>query len=67
MPMLDDDLLLLINGWWEELEFTLPAAGPWRPALDTFHGTIETAASPTGTTVRVGARSVALLVRERAH
>jgi glycogen operon protein len=67
MPMLDDDLLLLLNGWWEELEFTLPAAGPWRPALDTFDGTIETAASPTGTTVRVGARSVALLVRERAH
>jgi glycogen operon protein len=67
VPMLDDDLLILVNGWWEELEFTLPAAGPWRLALDTFDGTIPAAGAPTGTTVRVGARSLALLVRERAR
>jgi glycogen operon protein len=48
--MLDDDLLLLVNGWWEPLTFTLPAAlgdaaapeAPtarvWQCELDTFHG-----------------------------
>jgi isoamylase len=67
VPMLDDDLLILVNGWWEELEFTLPASGPWRPALDTFEGGIQTSGTPIGTTVRVGARSLALLVRARAR
>ena len=67
MPMLDDDLLFMINGWWEELEFTLPSAGSWRPVLDTFDGAIGPAGPPTGPAVRVGPRSLVLLVRDRAE
>jgi glycogen operon protein len=65
VPLLDDDLLLMINGWWRELEFALPADGPWWLALDTFDGTIGRPASPTGETVRVGPRSLALFLRSR--
>ena len=25
-PLLDDDFLVLVNGWWEPLDFTIPAA-----------------------------------------
>ena len=23
-PLLDDDFLVLVNGWWEPIEFTIP-------------------------------------------
>ncbi|HEY1967600.1 MAG TPA: glycogen debranching protein GlgX [Pseudonocardia sp.] len=64
-PMLDDDLLLLVNGWWEELEFTLPADGPWRQVLDTYAGTVDPTGAAAGPAVPVGARSLVLLVRAR--
>jgi len=67
MPMFDDDLLFMVNGWWEELEFTLPTQGSWRRVLDTFDGTIEPAGPPIGPAVRVGPRSLVLLVRGRAE
>jgi glycogen operon protein len=38
-PLLDDDFLVLVNGWWEKLQFRLPDIGDprtWRLALDTF-------------------------------
>jgi isoamylase len=66
MPMLDDDLLFMVNGWWEELEFTLPTDGAWRHVLDTYAGTIEPTGPPAATAVRVGPRSLVLLVRPRA-
>jgi glycogen operon protein len=37
--MVDDDFLVLVNGWWEPLEFRIPdvgAARTWRVALDTY-------------------------------
>jgi glycogen operon protein len=38
-PLVDDDFLVLVNGWWEKLQFRIPtaagAAGPWRTELDT--------------------------------
>ena len=37
-PMLDDDFLLLVNAWWEPLDFTLPPTRPgqtWLRELDT--------------------------------
>ena len=40
-PILDDDLLLIVNGWWEPLTFTLPGVGSpraWQRELDTFKG-----------------------------
>ena len=65
-PMLDGHLMLLVNGWWEALEFTLPAAvggGPdWRVELNTFTGGDPTAAAPlAGPAVTVGPRSLVLL------
>ncbi len=63
-PVLDDDLLLLVNGWWEPMTFTLPetpapadgsaSAYPppprtWTRELDTFSGRVGgEAASPGG-------------------
>ena len=47
-PELDDDLLLAVNGWWEPVEFTVPAIGRpahWMLEFDTF------GPSPVGTTV----------------
>jgi isoamylase len=38
-PLLDDEFLVLVNGWWEKLEFRVPdigAARAWRVALDTY-------------------------------
>jgi isoamylase len=38
-PLVDDDFLVLVNGWWEKLEFRIPdvgAARTWRVALDTY-------------------------------
>ncbi|HTX93963.1 MAG TPA: glycogen debranching protein GlgX [Mycobacterium sp.] len=42
VPLLDDHFLILINGWWEPLTFTLPAvpaaasARGWQVVCDTF-------------------------------
>jgi isoamylase len=38
-PLVDDDFLVLVNGWWERLGFRVPDAGgpgPWHTELDTF-------------------------------
>jgi isoamylase len=38
-PMLDDDFLLLVNAWWERLDFTIPPTRPgqtWLREIDTF-------------------------------
>jgi isoamylase len=52
-PLLDDDFLLLINAWWEPLDFTVPAARAavtWRAVLDTY----EPAEAATGGEVAAG-------------
>jgi isoamylase len=44
-PLLDDDFLVLVNGWWEPLGFRIPdvgAARTWRVALDTYDPTRTT-------------------------
>jgi glycogen operon protein len=77
VPILDDDLLLLINGWWEPLTFTLSDVGgprAWVRELDTFTGTTwaphdgpVSGASPVqaGAGVEVGPRSLMLLSARR--
>jgi glycogen operon protein len=38
-PMVDSDFLVLVNSWWEPLDFTLPAVRPnqrWCVEIDTF-------------------------------
>ena len=71
-PMLDDDLLLVINGWREPLTFTLPDVGSpraWGWELDTFSGTFGKAGGrggAAGATITVGPRSLVLLRAPRA-
>jgi isoamylase len=53
-PILDDDLLLVVNGWWEQLCFTIPDIGgsrSWQCEVDTFTGEI----APGGVGAKVGA------------
>jgi glycogen operon protein len=70
--MLDDDLLVVINGWWEPLTFTLPDVGSpraWQYELDTFSGLFGPEAGTggqAGATITVGPRSVVLLRAEPA-
>jgi glycogen operon protein len=55
--ILDDDLLLIVNGWWEPLTFALPDVGSprkWRRELDTYAGVVEGAGGAAG-----GARNAA--------
>jgi glycogen operon protein len=74
--LLDDDLLLIVNGWWEELSFTVPDIGSprvWRKELDTYQlgpgGDGPTSSEPhpaaqafePGAVLSVGPRSVVLL------
>jgi len=75
--ILDDDLLLLINGWWEPLTFTLPdVAAPrtWERELDTFNWTIgdgqgeppgDVKPLESGSSVTLGPRSLVLLKSAR--
>jgi isoamylase len=79
VPMIDDDLLGLINGWWEPLTFTLtpppehdglPASPGWRVELDTFSGLVwpvDAELRTPGTAVTVGPRSLVLLVSPTAR
>ena len=63
VPLLDDDFLVLINGWWEPMTFTLPAsraeasAQCWRVVCDTFDPTRVGAADDR---LEVGPRSVVI-------
>ncbi len=70
--VLDDDLLLVVNGWWEPLTFTLPDIGSprtWERELDTATAATGAAASPplaAGGTLAVEPRSLVLLRSARA-
>ena len=66
--LVDDDFLVLVNSWWEPLEFVLPATRPqaqWHIEIDSY----DLASPPEvrederkpGDTVTVGPRSVVVL------
>ncbi|MBV8346154.1 MAG: glycogen debranching protein GlgX [Mycolicibacterium sp.] len=60
-PLVDDDFVILINGWWEPLTFTMPAdvsKRSWQILCDTFDPTRSGA--PDGP-VQVGPRSLVIL------
>jgi glycogen operon protein len=57
-PLVDDDLLLLVNGWWEPLAFTVPVAGDWAVVCDTH---TPSRSGPAAATVEVGPRSLVVL------
>jgi glycogen operon protein len=64
--MLDDDFLVLVNAWWEQLRFTIPATRPglaWQPAIDSTDPgpTAAAAALHAGDQRIVAPRSVVVL------
>jgi len=67
--LLDDDFLVLVNAWWEPLDFTIPPARPgqaWQPAMDSYDpqraaGDGAAARHQAGDRVTAGPRSVAVL------
>ena len=66
--MVDDDFLVLVNAWWEPLDFVLPATreqAAWHVELDSYELTSpagSAAASRTaGDRVAVGPRSIVVL------
>jgi isoamylase len=68
--MVDDDFLVLVNAWWEPLDFTVPTTRPnarWRAEIDTYdpEATAKAAERGAGDNVTVGPRSIAVL-RARA-
>jgi glycogen operon protein len=73
--LIDDDFLVLVNAWWEPLDFVLPETRPeaaWRAQVDTHDLSSpagSAAARKAGDHVTVGPRSVVVLVspRPEAH
>jgi len=66
--LVDDDFLLLINGWWEPLDFRIPETGAprcWQVELDTFdtgpNGASAATPLETGATVTVEPGSMRVL------
>jgi glycogen operon protein len=68
-PLLDDDFLVLVNAWWELLDFTVPVTrGPdddrsWQLEINTFEGTDPSLVRPlrAGDIYTVSPRSVVVL------
>jgi pullulanase/glycogen debranching enzyme len=70
--LIDDYFLVLVNAWWEPLDFTLPDTRPqagWRVQIDTYDpgSQADPAAADrkAGDHVTVGPRSVAVLKNPR--
>ena len=70
--LLDDDFLVLVNGWWEPLEFVLPATreqASWRTEVDTYDpaapGSSAAAPRGAGDHVTVNPRSIMVLSHPR--
>ena len=64
--LVDDDFLVLVNAWWEPLDFVLPATRPgqmWYGEIDTFDPANLPVARPpsAGGAVSVGPRSIVVL------
>jgi glycogen operon protein len=66
-PMLDDDFLVLVNAWWEPLEFILPVTrekAAWRVEVDTHDAAATGGSAPAlaaGQRRAVGPRSAVVL------
>jgi glycogen operon protein len=69
--LLDDDFLVLVNAWWEPLEFVLPTTRPeasWRVEIDTYDPAPpagSAVARRAGDRVTAGPRSVVVLRNPR--
>jgi isoamylase len=63
--LLDDDFLVLVNAWWEPLDFTIPPTRPeqvWQAEIDSYDPgrTAGAAQRQAGDRVTVGPRSVSV-------
>jgi glycogen operon protein len=68
--LFDDDFLVLVNAWWEPLDFVVPPSRPdqvWHGEIDTFTAVAPRVPEPltAGGTVTVGPRSVVVLCGRR--
>jgi isoamylase len=69
--LLDDDFLVLVNAWWEPLEFVLPVTwenAAWRLEVDTYDPAATGSSAPAqaaGQRRTVGPRSVVVLSAPR--
>ena len=69
--LIDDDFMVLVNAWWEPLDFTLPEIRPqarWQEEIDTFDPVRADSAvtrRQAGDQVTVGPRSVVALLSPR--
>jgi len=62
--LVDDDFLVLVNAWWEALDFVVPPireAQVWEAEIDTFDPEAQRGKLIAGDRVRVGSRSVLVL------
>jgi isoamylase len=66
--LVDDDFMVLVNAWWEPLDFVLPATRPqarWRVELDTYDlahpSGADAAERGAGDRLTVGPRSMVVL------
>ncbi|MEU4287353.1 glycogen debranching protein GlgX [Kribbella sp. NPDC026596] len=70
-PLVDDDFLLLLNGWWEPLDFVVPPTEPgetWELEFDTYQpdDTVPDPKLASGNTLTVHPRSIILLRGDRS-
>jgi isoamylase len=64
IKVIDDSFLILINSWWEGVEFKLPPppnGSPWKHVLDTANIDDPFADASLGDSIIVGGRSLVLL------
>ena len=67
-PLLDDDFLVLVNAWWQPLDFVLPVTRPqaaWHTEINTYDpaasGSSAAAPRAAGDHVTVSPRSIVVL------
>jgi glycogen operon protein len=66
--LLDDDFLVLVNAWWQPLDFTVPATRnglSWQTCLDTYDPARPAAELRDGDLTTVGPRSIVVLLGPR--
>jgi isoamylase len=72
--LIDDDFLVLVNAWWEPLDFVLPATRPqagWQAQIVTYDPTSQNGAAAAdrraGDRITVGPRSLVVLLSPLAR
>jgi pullulanase/glycogen debranching enzyme len=73
-PLTDDDFLVLVNAWWQPLDFVLPDTRPpagWQVEIDTYDLASQAGLKAAGRRacdhVTVGSRSVVVLLGRRVR